>query len=152
MRLLITTLAEYQTVFWLPVGLRLRERYLHDGRATTLRDAVLAAVEGAAAGAGFSLALACDFRIASTTAKLGSATLRMGYLPDEGGHHLLVHTIGVAKTLDFLINSRIVEQILGRCWHGIEFHGRKTHIDDLLIVGLRSQISFSDPSRRRTSQ
>lgn len=69
----------------------------------------IAAINGHAIQSGLSLALACDFRIASMTAKLGSATLRMGYLPDEGGHHLLVHTIGVARTLDFLINSRIVE-------------------------------------------
>ena len=69
----------------------------------------IAAINGHAIQSGLSLALACDFRIASTAAKLGSATLRMGYMPDEGGHHLLVQHIGVAKTLDFLMNSRIVD-------------------------------------------
>ncbi len=57
---------------------------------------------------GLSLALACDFRIASTEAKLGSATLRFGFLPDEGGQFLLVQLIGVAKTMDFLMRKRIV--------------------------------------------
>ena len=69
----------------------------------------IAAINGLAIQSGFSLALACDFRIAARTARLGSATLRFGYLPDEGGHHLLVRHIGVARTLDFLMRKRIVD-------------------------------------------
>jgi 2-(1,2-epoxy-1,2-dihydrophenyl)acetyl-CoA isomerase len=68
----------------------------------------IAALNGVAIQTGFSLALACDFRIASTEAKLGSATLRFGFLPDEGGQFLLVQLIGVAKTMDFLMRKRIV--------------------------------------------
>ncbi|MCH8190158.1 MAG: enoyl-CoA hydratase/isomerase family protein [Chloroflexi bacterium] len=68
----------------------------------------IAAINGFAIQTGLSLALACDFRIASTEARLGSATLRFAYLPDEGGHALLVQIIGVAKTMDFLMRSRIV--------------------------------------------
>jgi 2-(1,2-epoxy-1,2-dihydrophenyl)acetyl-CoA isomerase len=69
----------------------------------------IAAINGSCIQTGLSLALSCDFRIASRTAKLGSATLRMGYLPDENGHFLLVQHIGVAKTLDFLLRKRIVD-------------------------------------------
>ena len=68
----------------------------------------IAAVNGVAIQTGLSLALACDFRIASTEAMLGSATLRFGFLPDEGGQFLLVQLIGVAKTMDFLMRKRIV--------------------------------------------
>ncbi len=68
----------------------------------------IAAINGAAIQTGLSLALACDFRIASREARLGSATLRFGLLPDEGGQALLVQLIGVAKTMDFLMRSRIV--------------------------------------------
>jgi 2-(1,2-epoxy-1,2-dihydrophenyl)acetyl-CoA isomerase len=68
----------------------------------------IAAIGGAAIQSGFSIALACDFRIASTTATMGSGTLRMGYLPDEGGHWLLVQHLGVARTMDFLMRKRIV--------------------------------------------
>ena len=57
---------------------------------------------------GLSLALACDFRIASEEARMGSATLRFGFLPDEGGQYLLVQLLGVAKTMDFLMRKRIV--------------------------------------------
>lgn len=68
----------------------------------------IAAMNGVAVQTGLSLALACDFRIASTTARLGSATLRFGLQPDEGGHYLLVQLIGVARTMDFLMRKRIV--------------------------------------------
>jgi len=68
----------------------------------------IAAINGVAIQTGLSLALACDFRIAATDARLGSATLRFGLLPDEGGQYLLVQLLGVAKTMDFLMRNRIV--------------------------------------------
>lgn len=68
----------------------------------------IAAINGVAIQTGLSLALACDFRIASTEARLGSGTLRFGFLPDEGGQYLLVQLLGVAKAMDFLMRSRIV--------------------------------------------
>ena len=68
----------------------------------------VAAINGVAIQTGFSLALSCDFRIASSAARMGSATLRFGLLPDEGGQYLLVQLMGVANTMDFLMRSRIV--------------------------------------------
>lgn len=68
----------------------------------------IAAINGVAIQTGLSLALSCDFRLASREAKLGSATLRFGLLPDEGGQYLLVQLMGVAKTMDFLMRKRIV--------------------------------------------
>lgn len=68
----------------------------------------IAAVNGVAVQTGMTLALACDFRIAAESARLGSATLRFGLLPDEGGQYLCVQLMGVAKTMDFFINKRIV--------------------------------------------
>ena len=68
----------------------------------------IAAINGVAIQTGLSLALACDFRIAAREARLGSATLRFGLLPDEGGQFLLVQLMGVAKTMDFLMRKRIV--------------------------------------------
>jgi 2-(1,2-epoxy-1,2-dihydrophenyl)acetyl-CoA isomerase len=69
----------------------------------------LAAVNGVAIQTGFSLALACDFRIAADGARMGSATLRFGLLPDEGGQYLLVQQMGVSRTLEFLMKKRIVD-------------------------------------------
>ncbi len=68
----------------------------------------VAAINGVAIQTGLSLALACDFRIASSEARLGSGTLRFGLLPDEGGQYLLVQLMGVAKAMDFLMRKRIV--------------------------------------------
>ncbi|MBI2913428.1 MAG: enoyl-CoA hydratase/isomerase family protein [Chloroflexi bacterium] len=68
----------------------------------------IAAVNGVAIQTGLSLALACDFRIASTEARLGSGTLRFGLMPDEGGQYLLVQLLGVAGAMDFLMRNRIV--------------------------------------------
>ena len=61
----------------------------------------IAAMNGVAVQTGFSLALSCDFRIASTEARMGSGTLRFGLLPDEGGHYLLLQMMGLPKTIDF---------------------------------------------------
>ena len=69
----------------------------------------IAAINGHAIQTGLSLALACDFRIGSTAAKLGSATLRFALLPDEGGQFLLVQHLGLAKALDFCLRKRIVD-------------------------------------------
>ena len=68
----------------------------------------IAAINGVAIQTGLSLALSCDFRIASSQARLGSGTLRFGLLPDEGGQFLLVQLLGVAKAMDFLMRARIV--------------------------------------------
>ena len=68
----------------------------------------IAAINGFAIQTGLSMALACDFRIAAEEARLGSATLRFGFQPDEGGHWLLVQHLGVARAMDFLMRKRIV--------------------------------------------
>ncbi|MCZ6708871.1 MAG: enoyl-CoA hydratase/isomerase family protein [Gammaproteobacteria bacterium] len=75
----------------------------------SLDKLTIAAINGVAIQTGFSLALACDFRIASKSARMGSATLRFGLLPDEGGQYLLVQLLGVAGTLDFLMRKKIVD-------------------------------------------
>ena len=69
----------------------------------------IAAINGVAIQTGFSLALSCDFRIASRDARMGSGTLRFGLMPDEGGQYLLVQMLGVAGTMDFLMRNHIVD-------------------------------------------
>ena len=74
----------------------------------SLDKLTIAAINSIAIQTGLSLALSCDFRIASSAARLGSGTLRFGLLPDEGGQFLLVQLMGVAKAMDFLMRRRIV--------------------------------------------
>jgi len=68
----------------------------------------IAAVEGAAIGAGMELALACDVRIVSDTARLRLPEVGMGVMPDLGGCHLLRNTVGYERALDLIVNSRWV--------------------------------------------
>jgi 2-(1,2-epoxy-1,2-dihydrophenyl)acetyl-CoA isomerase len=88
-------------------GLRVLSQSLNVA-VRSLDKLTIAAINGVAIQTGLSLALSCDFRIASTDARLGSGTLRFALMPDEGGQYLLVQLIGVAKTLDFLMRNRIV--------------------------------------------
>jgi 2-(1,2-epoxy-1,2-dihydrophenyl)acetyl-CoA isomerase len=59
---------------------------------------VVAAVNGVAAGAGASVALACDFRIASERAKLVLAFIKVGLVPDSGALWFLTKMIGSSRT------------------------------------------------------
>jgi len=90
----------YDGLRWLSQPLNLAIR--------NLDKLTIAAINGVAIQTGFSLALASDFRLAAESARMGSATLRFGLLPDEGGQFLLVQLLGVAGAMDFLMRKRIV--------------------------------------------
>ncbi|WP_223701874.1 enoyl-CoA hydratase-related protein [Sutcliffiella deserti] len=64
---------------------------------------VIAAVNGVAAGAGFSLALACDFRLVSEKASFVQAFIHVGLIPDSGNLYFLPKLIGTAKALEIAI-------------------------------------------------
>ena len=94
-----------------PIGTYNGLRHISQALNLTIRSLdklTIAAVNGIAIQTGLSLALACDFKIAAHDARLGSATLRFGLLPDEGGQYLLVQHMGIAKTMDFVMRKRIV--------------------------------------------
>jgi enoyl-CoA hydratase/carnithine racemase len=60
---------------------------------------VVAMINGAAVAGGLTLALACDFRIAADTAKLGDTSGRFGLLPDEGGAWFFPRMMGLDRAL-----------------------------------------------------
>ncbi|HEX4179333.1 MAG TPA: enoyl-CoA hydratase-related protein [Caulobacteraceae bacterium] len=68
----------------------------------------LAVIPGAAAGAGLSLALACDLRIATTDAKLTTAFSKVGLAGDYGGSYFLTHLIGAAKTRELYFSADVI--------------------------------------------
>ena len=70
---------------------------------------VIAAINGPAAGAGFSLALACDLRFAADTAKFSTSFAKVGLSGDCGGSHSLQRLVGPTMARELYLTSRSVE-------------------------------------------
>jgi enoyl-CoA hydratase/carnithine racemase len=69
---------------------------------------ILAAVEGAAAGAGFSLALACDLIVAAEDAKFVMSYVNVGLTPDGGGSGALAHALAPQAALEMMLDGKPV--------------------------------------------
>ncbi|WP_066365424.1 enoyl-CoA hydratase-related protein [Neobacillus fumarioli] len=87
---------------------------------------IIAAVNGVAAGAGFSLALACDFRLLSDRASFLNAFVHIGLIPDSGNSYFLTRLVGEAKALE------------------ISVLGEKIPADQALSLGLATKVYPAD--------
>jgi len=90
----------------------------------------IALVDGAAAGFGCDLALACDLRIVSDRGVFGEIFVKRGLMPDGGGTWLLPRIVGTGRALELLFTgdtveaARALELGLGnKLWPASEFHG-----------------------------
>jgi 2-(1,2-epoxy-1,2-dihydrophenyl)acetyl-CoA isomerase len=79
-------------------------RWLHE-----LPKPTIAMVRGAAAGAGLSLAMACDLRIVGDSARFGTAFARVGYSGDFGGSFFLTQLVGTAKARELYLTADLVD-------------------------------------------
>ncbi len=70
---------------------------------------VIAAINGAAVGAGMDLALACDLRIAVEGARLGQIWVRLGVIPGTGGAWLTQHLAGAGRAARMLLTGELID-------------------------------------------
>ena len=99
----------------------------------TLEKPVIASVNGVAAGAGCSLALACDIRIAAESASFIEAFIKVGLVPDSGSTFMLPRLIGVSRAME------------------MAFTGRKIKTDEALRIGLVNQVVPDDQLAQETA-
>jgi enoyl-CoA hydratase/carnithine racemase len=69
---------------------------------------VIAAINGAAMGAGMDMALMCDLRVCSDRAKLAESYIMMGLVPGDGGAYFLPRLIGTSKALELLLTGDVL--------------------------------------------
>ncbi|MGO9357162.1 MAG: enoyl-CoA hydratase [Xanthobacteraceae bacterium] len=73
-----------------------------------MQKPVVAQLDGAAAGAGLSMALACDLRVAAASVKITTAFAKVGYSGDYGGTYFLTHLLGSAKARELYLLSPVL--------------------------------------------
>jgi 2-(1,2-epoxy-1,2-dihydrophenyl)acetyl-CoA isomerase len=87
------------------VGRRIEESGRVLQRIREARQPVLAAINGAAAGAGINLALACDMRLASSAAIFSESFVKIGLVPDWGGFQSLTRLVGTARAMELMMTG-----------------------------------------------
>ena len=88
----------------------LRQKQTHKGISVirNMTKPVIAAVNGAAFGLGLDMALACDFIIAASGAKLSMSFIKRGLVSDGGGMYFLPRRVGLAKAKELILTARVV--------------------------------------------
>src|SRR3954466_13423727 len=82
----------------------------------SLEKPVIAAVNGPAAGAGLSLACACDLRIAAAGATFVPAFVNIGLVPDSGGTLFVTRLVGQARAFEWLCSGRRLTAAEAHAW------------------------------------
>jgi 2-(1,2-epoxy-1,2-dihydrophenyl)acetyl-CoA isomerase len=81
-----------------------------------LEKPIIAAVNGPAAGAGLSLACACDIRVAADTATFVPAFIGIGLVPDSGGSFFIHRLLGYARAFEWMTSNRRLTAAEAQAW------------------------------------
>jgi 2-(1,2-epoxy-1,2-dihydrophenyl)acetyl-CoA isomerase len=99
------------------VGAALRETYHPNVLAVrALEKPVIAAVNGACAGAGLSFACACDIRIAADAASFVPGFIGIGLIPDAGGSYFIHRILGAARAFEWMTSNRRLTAAEAHAW------------------------------------
>jgi 2-(1,2-epoxy-1,2-dihydrophenyl)acetyl-CoA isomerase len=99
------------------IGERLRSTYNPNVLALWgLEKPVIAAVNGPAAGAGLSLACACDLRLAASSATFVPAFIGIGLIPDTGATYLIERLLGYSRAFEWLCSGRRLSAADAHAW------------------------------------
>ena len=99
------------------VGAHLRATYHPNIKAIrALEKPVIAAVNGPAAGAGLSLACACDIRVAADSATFVPAFVNIGLVPDSGGTFFIQRLLGTPRAFEWMTSGRRLTAAEAHAW------------------------------------
>ncbi len=99
------------------IGRRLRKNYHPNVLAIRrLEKPVIAAVNGTAAGAGLSIACACDIRLAADSASFVPAFINIGLIPDSGGSYFVTRLLGYARAFEWMTSGRKLSAAEAQAW------------------------------------
>jgi 2-(1,2-epoxy-1,2-dihydrophenyl)acetyl-CoA isomerase len=99
------------------IGASLRETYHPNILAIrALEKPVIAAVNGACAGAGLSLACACDIRIAADSAAFVPGFIGIGLIPDAGGTYFIHRLLGASRAFEWMTSNRRLTAAEAHAW------------------------------------
>ena len=99
------------------VGMALRETYHPNVHAVrSLEKPVIAAVNGACAGAGLSFACACDIRVASDAAAFVPGFVGIGLIPDAGGTYFVHRLLGAPRAFEWMSSNRRLTAAEAHAW------------------------------------
>ena len=83
---------------------------------SALEVPIIAAVNGAAVGAGFDLTMMCDIRIGSDNARFAESFVKLGIIPGDGGAWFLPRKIGPARAAQMALTGSMIDAKTALCW------------------------------------
>jgi len=106
----------------------------------------IAAIDGPALGGGLEMALACDFRVASSTVtKIGLPETQLGIIPGAGGTQRLTRLLGLAKAKDMILTGRILNAQEAKAWGLVDYVSDPEHSSVSPALDLAQRILRSAP-------